>query len=31
MNGLLEEIRLAAEDERILIAQWGMPSVIAIK
>lgn len=31
MNGLLEEMRLAAENERILIAQWGMPSVIAVK
>jgi len=31
MIGLLEEMRLAAEDERTFIGQWGMPSVIAVK
>ena len=31
VNSLLEEMRLAAEDERTLIAQWGMPGVIAVK
>jgi ubiquinone/menaquinone biosynthesis C-methylase UbiE len=31
MDDLVEEMRLAAEDESTVIAQWGMPSVIAVK
>jgi ubiquinone/menaquinone biosynthesis C-methylase UbiE len=31
INSLLEEMRLAAEDERNMIAQWGMPGMIAVK
>ncbi len=31
MDSLLEAMRLAAEDEHTVIAQWGMPGVIARK
>ncbi len=31
INYLLDEMRLAAEDEHNLIAQWGMPGMIAVK